>query len=93
MILTDEQGSRDTREEVTRPGPYCDGMAMVLDRLYMDGDFGIRYESTPDGGGAVQYGRRVLYWDSNGFISSQRYASLDQADAALNEAFPFTEDE
>jgi hypothetical protein len=86
MILRD---GTDTREATSTPGRFVDGLAVVLDRLYMDGDAGddmLGIEAMGESG--VRYGRRVLWTSSTGFVSSDRYANADEAQEALEEAFP-----
>lgn len=79
MILSD---GTDTREEVRRPGPYCDGMAVVLDEIatqYVDD-----LASDPYGGPWVlRIGRRLLHGDTQGFKSSERFASVAEAEGAM----------
>ena len=83
MILSD---GTDTREEVARPGPYCDGMAVVLDMLALEGVEDECY-SIPAAEYGVRIGRRVLWTDSQGFMASDRYD--DEAQASLNLRYAF----
>jgi hypothetical protein len=90
MVLTD---GTDTREEVKRPGPYCDEIAVVLDRIGLDG-FSDETQGGEFGGAlGVRMGRRVLWIDSQGFMSSERFATADEASDTLCRAFPYTDDE
>jgi hypothetical protein len=74
----------DSADAVARPGRYCDRMAYVID---------VACDPTGDdevsmgifGDYAVRFGRRVLVVDGQGFVSAVRYASVDEASAAMDE--------
>ena len=84
MILSD---GTDTREEVKRPGPYCDGMAVWLDRESMGGGGDDIYGGEDGGGYVVRIGRRLLLVDSQGFKESQRFENVEQAVDACVQVF------
>lgn len=82
MILRD---GTDTREEVQRPGPYCDGMAVVLSSLdWCDATAG----NFPDTGMAERFGRRVLWTDTQGFRESSTFATWADARDAIAAHYP-----
>jgi hypothetical protein len=82
MKIKDYAGEEiDTREESARPGPYCDGMSVLLHELDSEdearGDFCVY-------GTGRRFGRRVLWCDTQGFMVTQTYATADEASEALN---------
>jgi hypothetical protein len=79
MLISDFGGDTiDTREEANRPGPFCDGLAVLLhfsdseDEAY--GDFCVY-------GTGRRFGRRVLWCDTQGFMATERFS--DEAEASL----------
>ncbi len=82
MIITDIAGEAlDTREETNRPGPYCDQLSVLLHNTEWEdesrGDFTIY-------GSGRRFGRRVLWCDTQGFMSTSTYATADIASVDLN---------
>ena len=58
------------------------------------GDYGDEDWSDPDlSEGAARYGRRVLSWDSQGFVDLATYATEDEAREAFAASQPVWEDE
>ncbi len=83
MLVRDFGGDVvDTREESSRPGPFCDGLAVLLHFSEFEdearGDFCVY-------GTGRRFGRRVLWCDTQGFMATATYASADQASAELND--------
>ena len=82
MIL---KGRYDTNNYKV-PGKYCDPMAIVLDTIWLDGDLGDESVIDDNGWfGAVRYGRRILSWNSQGFISSSRFDTVTEAESFMTE--------
>lgn len=82
MILKD---GTDTKEEYSRPGPFCDGMSVVLDRLYGEADDTASNEG--NGSGAARFGRRIFRWDSCGFMWTDRYKTVHEAESDMDEFY------
>ena len=83
MIVKDYAGEEiDTREETARPGPFGDGLAVLL-HFFEDVDES-RGDFTVYGTGR-RFGRRVLWCDTQGFMSTSTYANEDEASQVLND--------
>lgn len=70
----------DTRAESSCPGPYCDGLSVLLHVLDTEdeayGDFCVY-------GTGRRFGRRVLWCDTQGFMSTTTFADEAEASACL----------
>lgn len=74
MILKDGTDTRETRRA------YDDPMAIYLDHAFLGGDPGddlITFDEV--GEGVARYGRRLLSWDSQGFIYYRRCKDATEA--------------
>lgn len=82
MIVTDYAGDPvDTREECALPGPFLNGLAVLLH--FSDTEDESRGDFTMYGTGR-RFGRRVLWCNTQGFMVTETFDTADAASAALN---------
>lgn len=80
MILTD---GTDTREPSYK---YDSGMAIYLERKWMDGDTGDDSVGNVDTfGHFVRYGRRVMVSECAGFVGLLTFPTIEDADDYMQE--------